>query len=61
MSRKTLPKISKVSLRGGSGFKNSQDFTNVLFTGNHPDERSNEYWIYMMKQKGFKNIDKGMY
>lgn len=57
---KTLNKIIRLpSGQGRAGFPNNERFE-VLFSGNHPDERSNQEWIKIMKEKGFKNIDKQM-
>jgi len=56
-----MTKRDKISTLPGektkNGFSSNERFEMVI-GGGHPDERSNQEWIKLMKDKGFKNIDK---
>ena len=56
-----MKKRDKISTLPGEktkgGFHSSERFEMIL-GGNHPDERSDEEWIKIMKEKGYIDIDK---
>jgi len=58
---KQLAKISRFPpLVTKNGFSSNERFEMVI-GGGHPDERSNQEWIKIMKTRGHVNIDKGAY